>query len=265
MSSLNNKKAHFVGLNERNVLPQVGQFGESLAKALLHGEVVSLNDEYPFADVVNHDSGLAIEAKMSNWRHAQRILPKQVNRLHEEVSPGFLFQHGIYVLIFYRGIHYSKGRFGKSKIWSRKISRADRGEILAQELQYIYIVDVKFLNYLLSKHSHLLKAGAIVSSEGKSGREKVLYLNRTTLASLSEEDNPHPSHLQRSLIRRRQIVFSEEVKLKFRNSDRLTKRSISVRYIGSVETGEIVRGLLKSLHPSINLNTLGQEQLVSSR
>ncbi len=253
MSTLNKKKAHFIGLNERNILPQVGQFGENLAQALLHGEVVSLNEKYPFADVVNHDSELAVEVKMSNGRHAQRILPSQIERLKEEITPGFLFTRGVYVLIFYHGIHTSKGKRGKSKIWSRKISKARRQEILAEELQYIYLVDVKFLDYLLKRHPRLIKTGAIVSSEGKSGREKVLSLNRSTLASLVGIHSPRPGNLHNALIHKKPLVIIEQVKLKFKNPERLIKRSISIRYIGSKETGEVVIGLLNTLRPIIHL------------
>ncbi|MEK7184681.1 MAG: hypothetical protein AAB683_00910, partial [Patescibacteria group bacterium] len=172
----------FAGLNERNVLSQIGKFGEDLTATLLSGEVISHTTEHPFVDVVNISMQVGVQVKMCNGRHAQRPMPQQINRLYDELSNPFLYRRGLFVLIFYGGVYQDKGRLGKSMIWSRKFSMQTRRRIIAHELQYIYIVDVNFMKFLLDHHSELLKRGAIVSSEGKSGREIVLYLNRTFLS-----------------------------------------------------------------------------------
>lgn len=250
------KGSNFAGVNERGLLATVGYFGEELATAILKGERVSDDEDYDFADVVHHGLGIAIEVKMSNQRHPHRPMPQQIKRLHTGVAgPNFLYSHGVYFLICYRGVIRTRKNDGKSMLWSRKISPIKRKLVIAQELQYIYVVDVEFLHYLAEKEPTFLRNGAIVSSEGRSNRETVLYLNRTTLGGFLKRTEESRLLLERALGRHKWCVATRQVNLCFtgeaekqeESQGQLSlplRRTIPVYFIGKKSTGNAITSLL---------------------
>ena len=253
----------FAGANERGLLATVGNFGEEIAAALIGGTIVSQEADYTFADVVHHGLGIAIEVKMANQRHAHRTMPQQIDRLNEGVAnTSFLFNHGVYFLICYRGVHRQKKNDGKSLIWSRRNSTKMRKKIIARELQCVYVVDVGFLQYLVQHEPGLLRNGTIVSSVGKSGRETVLYLNRTTLSSFIKRTEESRLLLERALGRHNWCVKTKTVNVSFTGKNEgesnggnenlppneqpnlpLTK-TLPVHFIGTRKTGYVIGELL---------------------
>jgi len=168
----------FVAVNSRQILSQVGCFGERVTASLFGGEIVSgtCDPSNLNMDVTTQDT--LFQVKMCNGRHAVRILPRQIEHLAQVVANPFVYTHGYYVLMFYRGI--MGGRNGKSRLMSRRLSHYDRWEILAQEMQRIYVVDVRILNHLINSDiPQMLREGTIVESEGKQGRNVTLYINRS--------------------------------------------------------------------------------------
>jgi hypothetical protein len=232
-------KNSFIGLNERGVLRQVGRFGEEIAATLLDGEMVSDHSEAtPFADVVNRKISLAVQVKMCNGRHAQRPLPKQVIDLFKEIEQPFLFNKGVYTFIFYNGIHsYKSGHRGKSKIWSRKFSRGMRREIIAHELQYVYILDVRLLRYLTDCPEFLKEGANLYVPEEKPTRGRVLYLNRTFMKGFREMRESHRELLDVALGPDKWAVKTVTKKFRFTEGVPVSfDRSIPVYVIGTKRT-----------------------------
>ena len=250
------KGSNFAGVNERGLLATVGYFGEELATAILKGERVSDDTDYGFADVVNHGHAIAAEVKMANGRHAHRPMPEQIERLHKGVArPSFLYSHGVYFLICYCGVVETIENKGKSMLWSRRNSCRKRKLLIAQELQYIYVVDVEFLHYLAENEPTFLRNGAIVSSEGRSNRETVLYLNRTTLGGFLKRTEESRLLLERALGRHKWCVATRQVNLCFtgeaekqeESQGQLSlplRRTIPVYFIGKKSTGKAITSLL---------------------
>lgn len=242
-------KNSFIGLNARQVLGQVGRLGEDIAAALFHGDIVSDHPESaPFADVVNTRSGLAVQVKMCNGRHAQRPLPRQVLDLHREVTHPFLYDKGVYAFIFYSGVDESskRGRKGKSMIWSRKFSRGTRRQIIAHELQYVYVVDVGLLRLLLKK-PRFIKTGALVYvPEEKPDRDKVLYLNRTFMKGFLKVTDGHRALLDEAYGKRGWLVRTRATKLLFTDAVGASfVREVPVHFVGS---SRVVRSLERVAH-----------------
>lgn len=236
----------------RGIPRTVGDLGEEIAASLLSGERVLGDEVYPSADVANFEKRVLCEVKMCNGRHAARILPDQINRLGEEVRDGgFVFGTGIYVLIFYRGIDRSRG--GKSLLFSRKISRDKRREIIAEELQCAYVVDVPLLVHITEHHPAFYKEGCIVSSQGKKGREGAIYLNRTTLAGFNGKQEPYRRILNEQYGPNGWTTGSTQVEFSFTKGDSIIKRDLPVHYIGSRKTARVVKERVYSTHPNIQL------------
>lgn len=242
----------FAAIDSRNMFQQIGRMGEDITTSLLSGECVSDDDGFPFADIVHIPSGIACQVKMCNGRHAVRILPNQINRLGEQVQGGgFVFGTGIYVLVFYKGIDYTRN--GKSLLFSRKNSGEKRREIIAEELQYIYIVDVSLLAHIAKDHPSFFKIGCIVSSQGKTGREGAVYLNRTTLAGFRDKQEPFKKILNEEYGPNGWTTGSTQVEFSFIKGDSTIKRDLPVHYIGSRKTARVVRERISSIHPNIQL------------
>ncbi|NDB58053.1 hypothetical protein EB001_06385 [bacterium] len=242
----------FAAIDSRNMFSQIGRMGEIIAESLLLGERVSSDEVYPSADVVNIEEGVVCEVKMCNGRHAIRILPNQINRLGEQVQDGgFVFGTGIYVLIFYRGIDRSRG--GKSLLFSRKNSGDKRREIIADELQYIYVVDVPLLVHITKNYPDFYRLGCIVSSQGKTGREGAVYLNRTTLAGFRDKQGPFKKILNEKYGPHGWTTGSTQVEFGFTKGDSIIKRDLPVHYIGSRKTARVVKERISSIHPNIQL------------
>jgi hypothetical protein len=244
-------KNSFVGLNARQVLPQVGCLGEEIAAVMLNGEIVSDHSEQtPFADVVNRKVDLAVQVKMCNGRHAQRPLPKQIIDLFQEINQPFLFDKGVYVFIFYKGVNETQAKRGKSKIWSRKFSRGMRRDIIARELQYIYIIDVRLLRHL-TDCPEFIKTGAIVYvPEEKPNRGEVLYLNRTFMKGFPERRQSHRELLDTALGRGHWQVKTLTPKFRFTQGvEGPFHRWIPVHVVGSRPTVAAVLSVMDK--PSI--------------
>jgi hypothetical protein len=247
------KQNNFAGLSERGVQAQVGRFGEDVVTSLLGGERVADNAEYPFADVVVEDSELAIEVKACNGRHSVRILPEQCLRLYNEVTAGFRFTCGVFACVFYNGVHRNKGRDGKSKIWSRRFSEADRRAIISEELRQVFFIDVGFLKDWTAKNPDLLKNGSIVSSEGRSDRDVTIELGRMRLYGFLNH-GPQQSLLRERYGHNRWTVSTKQVEFCFTRQLITTRRIIPVHYIGSRRTGRVVSELISTKHPPIQLD-----------
>jgi hypothetical protein len=251
-------KNSFVGLNARQVLSQVGRIGEEITAALVRGEVVGDHPEIiPFADVVNRNLELAVQVKMCNWRHAQRPLPKQVVDLFQEIEYPFLFNKGMYAFIFYRGIHNSrkKKNVGKSKIWSRKFTRGVRRDIIVRELQYIYLLDVRLLRFMVDR-PEFIKSGAIVYiPEEKPTRGEVLYLNRTFMKGFPEGKESHRMLLDKALGKGRWSIKTVTSRFRFVHGiEGSFRRSIPVHVVGLRKT---VKALLPTLCRPLTPISLG--------
>ena len=247
-------KQSFAGLNDRRLFQLIGQFGEKIAASLVQGDVVSGElQPYPFADVINPARGLAVQVKMCNGRHAQRPLPQQVIDLFTEIDDGFLFDKGIYVFVFYRGVHESAGREGKSKLWSRRLTENLRREIIANELQYIYIVDVRFLRSLIDDKRFMKRGGLFYNPDIKPRRDEVLYLNRSFMKGFSMMRESHRCLLDTALGHRRWSVRKTSMKFRFdAGSERRLERVVPVHVIGTRIT---VSSVLKCMdHPPISVS-----------
>ena len=243
----------FAAIDSRNMFYQIGRMGEDIAESLLSGESVAEDYNFPFADVIHIPSGTACQVKMCNGRHAARILPHQISRLDEEVKDGgFAFGTGIYVLVFYRGIDDTRN--GKSLLFSRKNSGEKRREIIAEELQYIYIIDVSLLVHITKRHPDFYKEGCVVSSQGKTGREGAIYLNRTTLAGFRDKQGPFKRILNEKYGPYGWTTVSTQVEFNFVKDDSTIRRNLPVHYIGSRRTSRVVKERVSSVHPDIQLN-----------
>lgn len=245
-------KKIFAATDERGLFQLIGDMGERIAESLLLGERVSSDEVYPSADVVNIREGVVCEVKMCNARHAIRILPDQINRLGEQVQDGgFVFKTGLYVLVFYKGVDEARG--GKSLLFSRKISREKRRRVIAEQLQYIYVVDVPLLVHITKNHPDFYRLGCIVSSQGKTGREGAVYLNRTTLAGFRDKQEPFKRILNEEYGPHGWTTGSTQVEFSFTKNDSTIKRDLPVHYIGSRKTARVVKERISSIHPNIQL------------
>jgi hypothetical protein len=235
-------------LNERRVLSQVGRFGEEIAATLLKGEMVSdHSEETPFADVVNRKIGLAVQVKMCNSRHAQRPLPKQVVGLFDEIEQPFLFNKGVYTFIFYNGVYSTKGKKGKSKIWSRKFSRGVRRDIIAHDLQYVYILDVRLLRHMVDRPEFIKTGANLYVPEEKPDRGEVLYLNRTLMKGFSEMRESHRKLLDEALGMDKWAVKMVTPKFRFTGDAPASfDRDIPVHIIGTKRTVMAITSVLGS-------------------
>ena len=209
----------------------------------------------PFADVVNRNIGLAAQVKMCNWRHAQRPFPKQVIGLFDEIEQPFLFNKGVYTFIFYRGIYNERNHnAGKSKIWSRKFSQAMRWNIIAHELQYIYVIDVRLLRHIVDRPEFMRKGASFYVPEEKPTRNEVLYLNRTFMKGFVEMKESHRNLLDTSLGLGKWAVKKATPKFCFTGG--ITdpfECNIPVHVIGSKRTvKDVIRVMTKPIDP-INL------------
>lgn len=183
----------FAALSERGIPGQVGLFAERVVAKACRG-TVPVDDNVPvceYADVVNIDAGLAMQVRACNARHCARIEPAQIKRLYKETRYGFLLSNGFYALVFYRGVHWTKKRAGKSKFFSRKFSRSDRQRIIAEDLQYIYVVGVKLMRRLLRVEGFLKQNGIVFDPEHHPHRSIVLALSRHFLAGFIQPRGFH--------------------------------------------------------------------------
>jgi hypothetical protein len=247
------KRNNFAGLSERRIQGQVGLFGEHLITNLFGGTHVANDYDYPFADVIVEGQCLAIEVKMSNLRHGIRILPEQSLRLLKEVENGFIFTKGLYACACYNGVYGDKTRKGKSMIWSRRFTEGHRRAIIAKEMRHIFLIEIDFLQYWTEKDSSLLKKGCIVSSEGKSGRDSAIELGRRKLLGFLSK-SPQRTLLSEKYGTNKWTVSSEQIEFCFTNTISSTKITLPVHYIGSRNTGAIVKKLITSEHAPIQLD-----------
>lgn len=249
---------NFLGAFSR-VVPAVHEFGESFTSVLIGGEVVSRDEHYmDVADVHVESVKLAVQTKMCNGRHGGRARLGQVWRLHSEVRDKVKFlvdiKHGAYIFIFYNGVHCTKSKKGKSKLLSRKISKAGKFEIIAQELQYVYFVDIDLMHHIgtSTDFSDVQTDGrCMIHCETKVAHSRdrlFLYLNRTFLKSFLG-NLPKRLHgaLESSLGRNKWCVEESTTKVEFRGTAGKFMRSIPVKFIGRKNLHRILSSRLKPL------------------
>ncbi len=242
-----------------HVIGIVADFGEDLCANLLGGEVVSNDPSYAqFSDVFVHKRGLAVQVKMCNSRHAHRPTVAQIETLNEEIGKiGFVasVRKGVYALIFYKGIMRGADAKhpGKSKLLSRKINGVGKRFILANELQFIYIIDARLMHHLAtdSHFSFLRRSSRVKVCADRKLRwileRPVLYLNRMFLRGFI---NGGLSEISREAL---QVVFGRHgwgavehgVSLRFHGRDADFEKTIPVRIIGSKSTVRMILDLMK--------------------
>ncbi len=250
---------NFCAASDR-VIGTVSAFGEELLAHLVGGTVVSQEEEFVnLADVYISRQKLAVQVKMCNGRHAHRPTVGQIANLHKETEgTGFLVQvsMGVYALVFYMGIHTSvkHGKRGKSKLLSRKIGRTERRVILANELQYVYILDVRLMQHLATsmefRHLRRRSSEVIVCDRFKSNRERqtlILCLNRNFLKGFIK--NRLRQDCQQALDQAfgtgRWSVAEDMTQLRFSADDGGEfGKTIPIRVIGGKKTVSTVRHLL---------------------
>ncbi len=190
----NSKSGYFCAAADRVIIP-VYMFGEDLTAHLFGGEVVSQDENYrDFADVYIEGSNLALQVKMCNGRHASRPTAKQIETTKKNVEDfGFVVdpKHAFYCLVFYIAINgKTKKHHASSKLSSRKLDTLGRRTIVARELQYVYVIDVKLMHHLATsaEFPDLQRTGDVkVHADRKIRHYKdrvVLYLNRSFLKKL---------------------------------------------------------------------------------
>lgn len=262
-------KCYFADSSQRNILGQVGRFGEELCSALLSAQIFSGRDSpLTCADLFNYEQRMAIQVKMCNWKHAQRPLPQQIQALYDEVINGFLVEHGMYAFVFYHGGELRLRKLGEgmkqaSKIRSKKLSHAARAEILANELQYIYLVDIRLIRYILRRRPKLLlRKGALVYEERqKKDRYLSLYITRGFLEGFLS------NRLLQADILEKAFAFgeSEETKgmiieacayIRF-NGEKEFEKSVPIFAIGR---GDTVKAIWRLIRDASSLK-IGESQL----
>lgn len=241
------------------VLGEVGRCGEDITAKLLGGEVISDQSDLEVTmDVLQAERHLGVEVKMCNYTHEHRPVVGQIARLYEGVQkPGFIMdvRRGVYSLNFYKGVVEKKGNCGrKSKIMSRKISAERRRTIIAQEMQYIYLVDIELLNHLATcgefKHlRHLMKLRGFCDATKEYRQDyTMLCLTRTFLKGFmegKEMSNLHRRALDNTYGPGGWIVEEKIVKMRFvrKNGHGFIKK-IPVRMIGSQRVVKVLRELV---------------------
>lgn len=241
------------------VLGEVGRCGEDITARLLGGEVISDQTDLEVTmDVLQAERHLGVEVKMCNYTHEHRPVVGQIARLHEGVQkPGFIMdvRRGIYSLNFYKGVMEKKGKKGrKSMIMSRKISAERRRTIIAQEMQYIYLVDIEILNYLATREEfqhlrHLMKLRGFCDAS-KTYRQDytMLCLTRTFLKGFmegKEMSGLHRQALDNTYGPEGWIVEEKVVKMRFvRKNGHSFVKQIPVRMIGSRRAVKVLRELV---------------------
>lgn len=237
----------FAALSERGILGQVGLFAERVVAKTLRGTVLADDDnvECEYADVINIASGLAVQVKACNARHCHRIGPSQIKRLYKETRYGFLLTNGFYALVFYRGVHKTTKREGKSKFFSRRFSSSDRRRVIAEDLQYIYVMGVKLMRRLL-KVEPLMKRGAIVyNPRHHESRSTVLGLNRQFMAGFIQPKKFH-RRLLYQVYGRGWISRTVYKELTFDgNGSGTFRRDIPIHVVGG-RNAKVVLSILKS-------------------
>ncbi|MDE2116872.1 MAG: hypothetical protein KGI79_03290, partial [Patescibacteria group bacterium] len=174
-----------------HVIEHVGDFGEDFCAHLFGGERIPRDDEGgELMDVYVRRPRLAVQVKMCNRRHASRPTIEQIKRLAAEVGTvGFVYpiKQGVYAFVFYRGYKESRNRC-RSKLLSRRLSVFGKRTIIAHELQYVYVVDVRLVQHFVTSPAfESLRRGGVIKvwAKRKLGanidRDRILYLNRTFL------------------------------------------------------------------------------------
>lgn len=240
------------------VWEEVGDYGEDFTAALLAGRVVSKEVQNEVGMDVSVDAQyLAIEAKMANYTHKQRVTVGQITRLYYAVkTPGFTMdvRRGAYALVFYKGMRTTNGKPRKSKIMSRRINTERRRTILARELQYVYLVDIDVMMHLATEvvHKdvqHLMHEVAVCDRTKPYRQDYVeLGLTRTYLKKFLGGKKMNPK--QRQILddvygKDCWLVREKPVNMIFvnANSKRFTK-SIPVRMIGPRQTIRVLNHLV---------------------
>jgi hypothetical protein len=260
MTEVRGERCYFTDISQRDIIGQVGRFGEELCSLQFNSEIFAGKDSpLTCADLFNFDRQMAIQVRMCNYKHAQRPLPKQVETLYKEVTQGFAILHGLYAFVFYHGVKIEKidGKIRyKSKIRSKRLSRVARAEILAEELQCIYLIDIRLLRFTLKYYPELLtKEGALVSEERqREDRNISLYVTREQCKAFFEQ-----KALQKKIAKRAFrlgkdedslcMVKSLETTIEFRGTKTFEK-TIPVYAIGR---GDTVKSALKQMPPRSTL------------
>lgn len=241
------KRVHSFNAAAAQVIVPVANFGEDFCAHLFRGKVVSQEEEFAtFADVFVKEQNLAIQVKMCNHRHAHRPTVEQVETLYNEAgSVGFVTQvdHGIYALVFYNGVHPpTKTRRGKSKLLSRRLDVTAKRQIIARELQYVYVIDVRLMQFLATNRdfTFLRKSGGVkVWNQRKvslNHNRPILYLTRTFLGRFlgKAPDAECRKALDTVYNKTGWMVKEECIPMRFtRNKNVTLTRDVSVRIIGS--------------------------------
>jgi hypothetical protein len=246
-----------------HVIAVVADFGEELCAHLFGGEVVSHEEAYAsFADVFVKRENLAIQVKMCNGRHAHRPTVSQITALHKEVgTSGFVadVDRGIYALVFYGGVHGGGNRAanrGKSKLLSRKLDTTAKRSVIANELQYIYVIEAGLMHHFATdpKYAHLRRCGKVkVCAERKLSigtKAQVLYLNRLFLRGFLKDRLPDnlKGSMSKVFGRNRWNVQEKRVPIEFEDGSRgRFARAVPVRIIGS-------RSLASHLSRTLGMN-----------
>ncbi len=182
---------------------------------------------------------------MCNGRHAARILPKQILTLHENVTnTPFLYNTGVYLILFYGGINKKRGYAGKSFLWSRRLSEVNRRIVLAQQMQRIYVMDVPLLNHLALHCPTFFREGCLIASEGKD-RPGAIYLNRQRLRLFFENSSKERRILTDLHGTHGWSTSTTQVEFNFQLGTDAFQRTLPVHYIGSRRTWKVVKPLLQ--------------------
>ena len=256
--SSNGKRNFLAAANQ--VINVVASFGEAFCAKLFGGEIVSTDEEFSaVADVIVERSKVAVQVKMCNRKHAHRPTVGQISTLFNEVEDDVKFVRdirvGVYALVFYDGVHRSE-KIGvrKSKLLTRTLSRDAKGDVLAEEIEYVHVLDVALMHHLAtaSGFEKLRKSGNVkVCAERKLGwnfDNAVLYLTRTFLNGFMEKelDKVHQSALEGAFGQSKWRIEEHHVPFVFKGvGGKRLRKSIIVRVIGHKNTNKTVRGILE--------------------
>jgi hypothetical protein len=250
MPSVTGQKGHWANLASRGIPQEQEAFGENLGANIFNAEIISRpgGGGNPICDLYNAEHLVGFQARMCNCKHSQVPKPRQIARLHDEIQVSFLIRHGVYALIYYGGVKQEKvdGKWKYSSLTkSRTLSILSRMTIWAKELQYIYIVDVRLLHYLVVHHPELVSKKALCPHPWVGGGSEALPLNRTFMKGFRDGSKEHARMLRRALKGKPGMVKEFEVTLDCLGEEDFQKK-LPIYIVGRTDTVEATSQLVQS-------------------
>lgn len=232
------------------VIPVVSSFCENFIARLLGGEVVSHDADYAeLADVYVKNLKMSLQVKGSNRMHDGRASLEQVDRLYRQVTSPFWdplgIREGVYAVVFYKGDNGD----GRSLLIKRGMSNERKQMIIAEGIQCVYILDVRFVQHLSTQtdfESLRTNGKSKVWADRKVSSQSQRYVLRFKRGFLHPmvEAPELPAHYRTALDAALGVsgwkIREEHVNARFNLKGSSMTRSVPVRIIGGNKTVKMV-------------------------